>query len=291
MKTSSKIKCFGIFILSCLCFNLSRAQKYTHILVYECPVYSCNINGGNISSSYIIAPEGSRLDSIRLNEGGDVIVTFGKWTPPEKTDDTAFVAMQLQKIDAFNYELNAPNTEGKIAEAKNKLENETPQKYFIIKSGDFKSLTESLAKRKKWDVTAGALIIPFKVRSKPFDFSKDITLAGTGAWGYKFTKDFTLFFTTSLGISSIAIDSVNTNGKTTKPTNLSAFTISPGLVLAWQKLHVSFNYGWDHLSNADKSVGWIYNTHGWIGIGIGYQLFSPEGGKESKKKDSDEKQK
>ncbi len=265
----------------------TKAQS--HKLVYECPVYSCDINGENVSQTFAVAPEGSKFDSIRPNQDGDIIIIFRKWTPPKATDDTSYVIEQLRKISLFNYKLAANDIRGKIDEANTKSEKETASFYFIIKKKDFGSLTEKL-NTNRWDIAAGALTIPFKLRDKPFDFSKDITLAGTAAFGYEFTKNFTMYITGSMGISSIALDSANTKGLTKKPTNLSAFTLSPGLVFAWKKLHVSINYGRDYLGHSDSDKGWIYNKKGWLGIGIGYRLFIPEG-KETKKASSEEKQK
>ncbi|MFI5148237.1 MAG: hypothetical protein ACHQRM_00775 [Bacteroidia bacterium] len=210
-KAQNILKLVVSFLLIFL--SLENVKSQSHILKYDSPVYSCS-NDGVVSSSLEMAPAGSKIDSITLDQTKSyVIIQFLKWTPPSPTEtDVEFKTSQLLKINTFNYTLDGNADSVKIKQAQNFFYSDTPRKRFAIKKENFSGYASKYVKPNNWDFTAGALTIPFKLRPKPFDFSKDITMGASGALGYKF-KGFTLYGVLSLGISSISIDSLNTEGK------------------------------------------------------------------------------
>jgi hypothetical protein len=274
--TTQKLKAVILYLALSVGFK-QHLQSQTHFLKFACPAYTCNIRGESKSASYAIAPIWSLFDSITTLQNGDVLIQFRYWKAPGGKLDSIEVENRLNLITNFNTTLSATTQKNKIAEYKLKLKSQSRGgllDYCLIGKEDFAARASQKAlKQSKFTFKAGTLAIPFKIRLQPFDFSKDVTLAGTAAASYEFTKKFTSSFVGGIGISSIGIDSTNTRGKTKKTTNLSAFTISGGVLFAWTNLNVTINVGSDFLGNADKNVGWIYDKKIWVGVGIGYNLF------------------
>lgn len=132
-------------------------------------------------------------------------------------------------------------------------------------------------------ITGGVTLLPFKIRPSVkiegkrmgFDFSKDIQLGISGGLKQRISKynPFYLNALLNFGISSVLMDSYNTNGKLNESIDVAAFTYGAGLVLDFNKIQFGVFLGRDLVSDKNNN-DWIYQNKTWWSIGFGYSIFS-----------------
>ncbi|HIC8755402.1 hypothetical protein [Elizabethkingia anophelis] len=118
----------------------------------------------------------------------------------------------------------------------------------------------------------GAFTVPFKLRLSSFSFDANVNIGAN--LGFKFRWDrrvengFALEPIVGFGIASIKLD--NSNSQAEESTNISAFTITTGVLIhLTQRVNVGVTYGFDRISRNDQNnYHWKYNGKGWLGIGI-----------------------
>jgi len=127
---------------------------------------------------------------------------------------------------------------------------------------------------------AGPLIVPVKIRLKPFDFTSDVSFgAAIGVVG-RFSRvvesnKYTFLLTT--GVSSVTVDSATTKGEYESSQDLPAFYVAAGAVISLRNnFTLGFFGGIDLLSN-NSVENWAYQGKPWIGVGLGITMFNLSG--------------
>lgn len=126
-------------------------------------------------------------------------------------------------------------------------------------------------------LTAGAVIIPVKMRVNRFDFSKDVTLGTAIGPSWRVSKYSDHFFNILLGfgITSVTVDSASTRGFITKSTDRSALTPSVGFLLDFNGVQAGLFVGSDLISRKDETK-WRYHGRPWFSLGLGYTILTKQ---------------
>ncbi|SFQ48523.1 hypothetical protein SAMN04515668_2496 [Hymenobacter arizonensis] len=123
--------------------------------------------------------------------------------------------------------------------------------------------------------TAGSTLVPVKVRFRPFDFSKDITLGPAIGWkgrmGHHSKNYFDLLF--GFGITSVSLTSASTNGVINDDSDRPALTPSLGVVFEMDITQFGFFVGQDYVSNRNLN-NWQYHGDIWFSAGLGFTILS-----------------
>jgi hypothetical protein len=241
--------CFVFIVPICLYSQTSndvteKFKKYEFIL--ECPIYKCDIEGKIIDTSKMIAEIGSRFIVV-YEEKDNCIIRFLLNTKRNKKAILDFKGKEIE-----NY------------------------KYYTIKKAqlDFKAISANF---NNYSLAVGSTITPLKLRFKPFTFSKDFTIGPTIGIRYTPHEYSKISYSTliGVGISSITLDSFNTNGFLSNNLETIAFTPSIGGMLEYGNSQVGVFIGLDLLNSSnDASNHFIYKGSPWISIGFGYAIFS-----------------
>jgi hypothetical protein len=213
----------------------------------ECPMYTCNIKGDIIDTNVLIAPPDAKFLIIDMKED-KCIIRFTLLPQNKKRISTSFYS--TDDITTYTY----------FIITKAQLEYKA---YPIIKSNI--------------DLLVGNIFTPLKLRFKPFDFSKDISIGTT--FGVKYSlgekRSTSVDALIGLGISTLSIDSFASRGKVESTVDLLSFSPSIGLVLEFGNAQIGLFSGIDFISNANQNkYEWIYRNKPWLSFGIGYSLFS-----------------
>jgi hypothetical protein len=68
--------------------------------------------------------------------------------------------------------------------------------------------------------------------------------------------------------------------------NISALTLSFGIMAQYHKVQIVLLLGWDRISNLNNTTyGWKYQGRPWISIGLGYSIFTTNTTDQSSKAD------
>jgi hypothetical protein len=85
--------------------------------------------------------------------------------------------------------------------------------------------------------------------------------------GSKYKKESWADFSVGVGLTGVNLTSNNSDVKDNR--TASAFTISGGaLAKASKYANIGLFFGWDFLTQKDRSVNWVYDGKPWIGVGI-----------------------
>lgn len=243
-------------------------EQYDKTRFYELfvPTYVTENKDGMKS---ILTP--GKLKFTVLKEGKDsVLIQFWAWG------------------DTLNKEKNATYVFNDITKKDNQKkisEDSENTKTFKMSLEDFKNNTipyfNAGFQRGSFDWSSGIVVLPVKARNAPkYTYSKDLSLglSGGGRWRISHRNPTYLNFLLNVGISSVQVDSVSSNGRVKQPSDRAALTTALGLVLENHSFQFGFFYGWDRLSANDATnSGWIYDRKPWISFGIGYQIFASSG--------------
>jgi len=163
------------------------------------------------------------------------------------------------------------------------------RRYFTIGKDTLTQYCEEYKKVKTWNINYGALATTFKLRFRRFSFSDNLSLGGAIYYQRKMKRDtaWTWGFIGALSLSSVTLDSSTTNLHTkpllTTSTSRPAFSPSVHYAITYKNIDLTVGIGWDLLSKptsaatataTNPEAGWIYNNKPWLGIGIGFNLFS-----------------
>lgn len=137
----------------------------------------------------------------------------------------------------------------------------------------------SFKRWKNYQITAGQLTLPFKLRpktgDKKFQMTTDVTIGAYGGIRKRISKTSPTYLTIPvvLGLSFI-----NVNENTTTNTGTADFksgitpgwTWATGLVIQTNRLNLGFVFGSDYASGYDDD--WIYHGKTWYSFAIGYSF-------------------
>jgi hypothetical protein len=147
-------------------------------------------------------------------------------------------------------------------------------KYFLIARKDIAN-NASRRYSTRLAFTAGSTIVPVKVRFRPFDFSKDITLGPALGWkgrlGHHSKNYFDLLF--GFGITSVSLDSATTLGTIRQASDRPALTPSLGVVFEMNLTQFGFFIGQDYVSKKEFT-NWQYHGDIWFSAGLGFTILS-----------------
>lgn len=248
--------CFSLLFFPLLYAQRPNQQSsqqpltFHYKLLTEAPIFQCDITGRILSRQVHEAPADAVFTLIAEDPDADsVVIRFWEW---EKTN----IDKQLE----YNY----------TDSSKSDL------RYFLLSKTYFNSPRVVPRYTMKASFTAGTVVIPVKIRSKPFDFSTDVTLGPTAGvrWGISpYTN--TNFFSAMLGfgVTHISLDSLSTQGVTKSAADRPALTLSLGGVFEFSGAQVGFFMGWDRISQ-NQEERWIYQGKPWFSIGLGYAIIS-----------------
>lgn len=149
-------------------------------------------------------------------------------------------------------------------------------RYFAVHRSEVSVASISFNSRSWWpSVSAGAILVPIKMRAEPFDFSKDITLGPSMALRWRTTNRVDQFVSLvgSFGLTSVQLDSSSTEGQVPQPLDVSAVTPALGLVYEVDNFQFGVFVGWDMISD-NRRLKWEYQGDRWFSIGMGYSIFA-----------------
>lgn len=223
-------------------------KSFSYQLLVEVPIWECNIDGSNVNAGTEIAPQNAKFLIIGSKHVPDdfVIIRFLKWK--KGSAESA----------KYNY-VNSSSGPNAI-----KTEN-TDFKYFKMRQSDFE--TNAVKIYRQWFpyFTAGTVLIPIKIRFSPFNFSKDFTLGPTAGLKLRLTK-FTgnyMNILGSIGVTSVTLDSLSTQGKIKSASDRPAITPSIGCVFEFHNVQIGIFCGFDYISKKEN-VDWVYQGKPWI---------------------------
>jgi hypothetical protein len=256
-----------------------KAQEET-ILFYvtkaEHNFDECTASGTSVESrKQILLPAGSKFTIIKkLDNDEGYVIKFWDWE--DKTINTienlktALNSKNVnlnftkpiklkemttgQKIEQYNYYLN---------------NNEITQRYFQISDAELKMYAVPI--EKKWGATVGNLAMPIKYRFKTDEVVKDFTFSSMGGFKYTFKKDQSFSFIGGVGLTSVNLDSLNSDLKTED--EKSAISLPLGIVYQYKILQIGVIYGFDYLIKNDL-VNWQNHKRPWLSLGIGIAIFT-----------------
>lgn len=226
------------------------------------PVVRCTLEGASIGVDISHPPVGSKFvyirDFISAPQGGTpkslVVLQFLDW------NDTT------EKFRTFNALEGTKSTD------------RHGRKTFCVDKTIFDRTTERTYAwgRPSWDLAAGVLLLPIKMRLNEFDFSRDVTLGTVVGprWRLSPTRNVFLSFLGGAGVAAVTLDSGSTSGVVRESTDRAAVTLTLGPRLEINSFQMGLLLGWDLISNPNRS-DWIHHGKPWISLGLGYSLLRP----------------
>lgn len=149
-------------------------------------------------------------------------------------------------------------------------------RYFRVARDQLSAASIPYHNRSLWpSVSAGAVLIPVKMRAAPFDFSKDLTLGPSIALRWRTTTRVDQFVSLvgSFGLTSVQLDSASTDGAVRQPLDVSAVTPALGMVYEVDNFQFGAFIGWDMISDYER-LKWRYQGDRWFSVGMGYSILS-----------------
>lgn len=237
--------------------------------------------------------QGILFDSLGIITDGAgvqrVIIKVLNWdtgnilNPDRNTDKQArynYTGVTKAELDADAWRLrnafrDSDKTTDKIAADPKKY-----QKYFTMALSDYKGLSKKSSYVPRWSLSAGALTVPIKLRFdnnlRLQDFNKDISISAVGGFKYQRHEGGSAWMLPYFGVGlvSISLDSLNTQGEITSASDRSGITLCTGIMYQSAKgVQLSITGGWDYLRRREQ-IDWTDNGNFWVGFGIGMALFS-----------------
>lgn len=239
---------FFIYAQTSLTNANGEIKTFSYELLVEAPIYASDILGNQLDSTVQIAPKGAKFIKIDT-KGANCIIRFLLWKK------------QPYLMDKLNYTDSS----------------RTELRYFLLSLDEFNE--KAIARMSKQpSFSVGAVTIPMRIRSDPFDFSGEFSF-GTNL-GLKFPlshyQNIGLVFVGGLQLTHINLDSLDTAGALLESESASALSFTLGAVFEFSQAQVGFYIGWDYIAGPEKDI-WIYQGKPWFSIGIGASLFGGSG--------------
>ena len=154
--------------------------------------------------------------------------------------------------------------------------------YLLLPAKTFNSSCDIQIKKNAFAL--GALTLPIKIRPgeklsngnyRDFAFESDISIGLSIGYKYTANKHDAFNVLTGIDLTSVPVTPTSTNNAVTTATNLSALTWHLGVLFQIDNFQVGAFTGIDYLAG-NTGRQWEYRNDMWLGIGIGYSIFSPK---------------
>lgn len=237
----------------------------------ETLLQECDVTGNIAGFKIINVKKGSKFTIVDI-QNDYYIIRFWAW------DTTGYYNLSQNKDihkDKLNKAERSIVNKYSLAEkynfdSKRAVEN---LKYFRILKSSLEFYATKIIRR--WSPTVGSVALPFKYRYQNGEFKKDLSISSLVGWKRALNSSGSLSLTPLIGIglSSVNLDSTNTDGKITTAEDRSAVTLSFGVVYQWQRLQIGIFTGYDWLTTSN-TANWRYNGKNWLSIGVGISIFT-----------------
>ena len=276
-----------LFFAAIFITQLSLAQNDKKIGRYKwndaIPITSCKIDGSaRITPKTVLSISGQKFDVIAV-VNNDVVIRILDYTErADHANRTAGLRYNAKsEFYVYNFERTSVAYNGLSSDTKNARIYGDDQLYFKV---TILQLDQSASKitKIKGSLAAGVINFPFKYR-----FQKDnVDFSGAFNFGaaigytlpHKSSNTLTHSFVSGYSVSNVVLDktSVTLNSEELANTNnFSAFSISLGYLVAYQRVQAGVFMGWDRIGRTNQeNFGWIYQGKPWISIGFGVAVFS-----------------
>ena len=152
--------------------------------------------------------------------------------------------------------------------------------YFSVPLADFESKCDPYYPR-GWDLTFGVMTIPIKLRGASrktgslfeYDEKFNIGLSAGVQRSFNSRKERSISFLINTSISTVRLDSLNTKGYQLESGTSGAFTVATGFVFRQSDFNIGIFLGWDKVPGV-LGTNWVHNNKPWLGVGIGFSIFS-----------------
>jgi hypothetical protein len=274
------------------------------VLQKDLRVMECDAVGIKLASgSNPIAPQGITFTVKGVAPNGSLIISFWIWglkasgqqntgsvtaetltntktTPQSENNKDIFEQRdRIVKRQTFNFKQYADE---KFAPSSIDSVNDN-RRYFLLGADTLVKSAVEYQATQKWNINFGTLVTPFKLRFNRFGFSNNLSVGGAIYYQHTFKKDWSWGTILALSLSSVTLDATSTNisPALTSSTTRPAFSPSLHGVISYKNINFTLGIGFDYLSKpsdiasaTNPEAGWIYNGKPWLGIGIGFSLFS-----------------
>lgn len=224
------------------------------------PAVRCTIDGQRVGTDTTYTPIGAKFVYIR-----DLIPTI----PPPGTPKSVVVFQFLDWHDT------TPEFAALNALESNKAGDRYGRKTYCVDKTIVDRTTERTYAwgRPSWDLAAGVLLLPIKMRLGDFDFSRDVTIGTVVGprWRLSPTRNVFLSLLGGAGIAAVTLDSGSTNGAVRESTDRAAVAITFGPMLEINSFQMGLLFGWDRISNPNRD-DWVHHGKPWVSLGLGYSL-------------------
>jgi hypothetical protein len=265
------ICCMGTSLFTMGQSKIGKAYK----IKVNMSLFACDISGDTSGFNPVQLPSGSKFTVVNQTATGDLVIKFWQWGtendlntiaalnpgPSTKKSNTipsipSSSVTNQQKIQAYNYYYENSRWH---------------TRYFIMTSGNIDIFCDEVVRG--WNASAGAVTMPFKYRPDSRSFDKDVSLSGMGGVSFSFNSNFKMSGLIGIGLSDVTINETNTDGRISESSNVSALTLSTGLVFQYKAVQAGLFIGCDNLSDSNKD-NWESHGNLWFGAGIGISIYS-----------------
>lgn len=135
----------------------------------------------------------------------------------------------------------------------------------------------------KWSFVSTAVTIPIKIRpgdgktgddkKRYFDFEGNINIGLTAGVRRRVSSNGSSYLSFFGGLSLGSTKLTTDNSDVTSETNIGILTPFVGLMFEYNDFEIGVFTGWDHASGK-IAQSWDYNALPWIGVGLGYNIFT-----------------
>lgn len=135
----------------------------------------------------------------------------------------------------------------------------------------------------KWSFVSTAVTIPVKIRpgdgekgdskKRYFDFEGNVNIGLTAGLRRRVSSNGTSYLSLFGGISVGSSKLTTDNSDVSSETNVGILTPFVGLMFEYNNFEVGLFTGWDHASGK-IGQSWDYNALPWLGVGLGYNIFT-----------------
>lgn len=209
------------------------------------------------------------------------------------------VAVDNTKLEKIEYEHNSEianinkNTLFKITDVYDNIyiikvysvDDNLNSKLFALNNSQLSSKTDLIiGEHPKYGFVTSAIMLPVKIRfgdgedednSRRFNFEGNVNVGLAAGFRLRINKNglYYLNFMGGLNIGSTKLTEENTNGGVTNDTNTSILTPFAGILFEYNDFEIGAFLGWDHISGK-LGKKWHYQGNTWLGIGMGYNIFT-----------------
>ncbi|MGV8131400.1 MAG: hypothetical protein ACP5N7_04865 [Candidatus Pacearchaeota archaeon] len=217
------------------------------------------------SSGFLIHAE---WDEVAINGKVFIVVTYPSYTNGIQSSNDRTTARDFVATNPVRYPIKGIN--GKLlCIAKEEFEKLTKRPLYSV----------SFKKLRNYQITAGQLTLPFKLRPKQgdtkFQMTTDVTIGAYGGIRKRISKYSPTYLTIPvvLGLSFINVNqntTTNTGTADLKSKITPGWTLAMGIVIQTNVLNLGFVVGKDYASGFAED--WIYHGKTWYSFGIGYSF-------------------